>query len=147
MIRFALVAALTLSSSARADDVAAVKALLAEKHPGKKWDSGPTRIDSKQLQVSYPGLRFYAVITGDSPPPGAAIDSIQDAYQAGEKEKARTKITAIVSLDAAGQAALYDVNAGLKPVLTKSDAKTACIALAALAYGWMASPDLLRSRK
>ena len=36
-------------------DLEAFKKYLADKHPGKKWQTGPTPLDSKELRKAYLG--------------------------------------------------------------------------------------------
>src|SRR4051812_17914814 len=64
-----------------APEEAAFKEYLAKAHPKKKWQAGPTLVDSPELQKAYPGLRFVYVHSSPPLPPGANIPEVQQAYR------------------------------------------------------------------
>ena len=61
-----LLSGCALSEANREQDVTKVEEYLKEKHAGKKWQTGPARIDTAEVRAAYGGLRFYYVF---SPPP------------------------------------------------------------------------------
>ncbi len=75
-----------LLSSVRAEDppkdsLAAFKEYLEKNHKGKKWQVGPARIDSKELQKAYPDLRFYYVHSSPPLPPGAFLPELIERHR------------------------------------------------------------------
>src|SRR5689334_1254303 len=96
--------AILWSGASRADepaDLAKVRAFLAKKEPGRKWDTGPARIDSPALRVTYPGLRFYYVFSGGPLPPGAASEESLRRFREASDAAAK-KLSMTVSIDEGG---------------------------------------------
>jgi hypothetical protein len=62
----ALLAAPAVAADPSKDELAAFKDYLEKNHKGKKWQLGPSALESKELAQAYPGHRFYYVYS--SPP-------------------------------------------------------------------------------
>ena len=64
-----LLSGCALSEANREQDVTKVEEYLKEKHAGKKWQTGPARIDAEEVRAAYGGLRFYYVFSPSPVPP------------------------------------------------------------------------------
>jgi hypothetical protein len=60
-------------------DLVKVGSFLNKTFPKKKWQTGPTRIDTPEIRKAYPGARFYAVKSVPPLPPGAALPKLIEA--------------------------------------------------------------------
>jgi hypothetical protein len=119
-------------------DQGAFKAYLAKQHPGKKWQQGPTRLDTPEIRKAYGKRKFYYVFSAPPLPPGARIKSVLEAYRKRLEEYTKHYISLTGALDEAGKVTPLqkpaDFNAGLMKVAGEEDVKTAAAAILAL-YG------------
>jgi hypothetical protein len=116
-------------------DIEAVKQYLAKNYAGKKWQSGPTAMDSDEIRKAYGKRRFYAVVSKPPLPPGARLPELIAAYQKQLKEY-KDFISLTVSIDDKGTIATLgqpaDYNNGLMKVASKDDARSAAAAILSL---------------
>lgn len=117
-------------------DLEAFRAYLKEHYREKKWQTGPTRIDSDEIRKAYPGQRFYFVFSAPPLPPGAPLPEVLKSYQKRMEEFRKDYLALTVRIDAAGKISALqkaaDYNAGLMKVATDEDAKIAAAAVVAL---------------
>jgi hypothetical protein len=131
---------------ARADEAGDVRVFLRRSFPGKSWDAGPDRIDSPEIHAAYPGLTFYVVASREPWPPATRSHAAHETFRREMARIHRTKVTAVIGLDAHGQLFVRDyLNRGLRPVHTAADARKSCIALLSLAQAEVSPPALLDS--
>lgn len=102
-------------------DIEAVKKFLFEKHPGARWQRGPTRAETADINKAFPGSRFYFVFSPQYPIGRVGF------------------LTVMVRIDKAGNVteitAPQDYGAGLKRIRNASDAKIAGAAIMSLTFG------------
>jgi hypothetical protein len=119
-------------------DLDAFKAYLAKQYPGKKWQQGPTRIDTPEIRKAYGKRRFYYVFSAPPLPPGAQIKSVIERYRQQVEEYAKHYISLTVAVDEGGKITPLqkpaDFNTGLMKVAGEGDVKTAAAAVLSL-YG------------
>lgn len=127
------------------EDLTAFKEFLKKTHDGKKWQSGPLRIDSDEIRKAYPKQRFYFVHSSPPLPPGAPI--ALEAYQKRMEEFRRDFISVTARIDDAGkitpQQKPDDYNTGLMKVASDDDAKLAAAAIMALYAGDRVGPGVV----
>src|SRR5262245_57692038 len=75
------------------EDLAAFKAYLEKNHPGKKWQTGPSRVDTPEVRRAYGKRRFYYVFSSPPLPPGVNLPEAIQAYQRRVKEFQETFIS------------------------------------------------------
>jgi hypothetical protein len=120
-------------------DVAKVEDYLKKNHPGKTWETGPTRIDTEEVRVAYGNRRFYyvfstpPVLPHGGPPPGAEmLEEFRKAQAHFEKERA----SLTVGIDEQGGITAYqkgeDFSQGLPKLRGEADAKVAAAAALSL---------------
>jgi hypothetical protein len=131
-------------------DLEALKDFLPKNYPKKKWQTGPTRLDTPELRQAYEKRRFYFVFSALPLPPGANIKSVQEAYQRRVLEFRATFISLTVSLDGQGKMVSLqkpdDYNAGLMKVASDEDAKVAAAAILTLASSDRVSPGAVAAK-
>jgi hypothetical protein len=119
-------------------DLAKVEEYLKEKHPGKKWQAGPARIDTEEVRAAYGKLRFYYVFSpppapprGGAPPGPEVLEEFQKARAQFEKDN----LSLTVALDREGASAYQnaeDFSRGLLEIAGEADARTATAAVLSL---------------
>src|SRR5215475_7069592 len=62
-------------------DLTRVQNYLDEIQPGKKWQTGPTRMDSDEIRKAYGNARFFSVYSSPPRPPGAALPALLEEYK------------------------------------------------------------------
>jgi hypothetical protein len=141
--------AILWSGASRADepaDLAKVRAYLGKKEPGRKWDSGPARIDSPALRATYPALRFYYVFSGGPLPPGAVSEESERRFREAADAAAK-KLSMMVSIDAKGTVRPVDsveqLNFRLVRPKTEEERHRAAAAIGSLRHASLAAPTVL----
>lgn len=118
------------------EELARVKAYLEKTYPGKKWQQGPIRLDTPEIQQVFPGQRFYAVLSSPPLPPGAALPELIKAWQEKMAEYRKNALNATLRVDAEGNVAAIskatDLNAGMKKVTNEKEAQLAAAAACTL---------------
>ena len=114
----------------------AFRAYLKKEYPDKKWQQGPTRLDSAALRAAYREQRFYYVYSSPPLPPGANIKSVQEAHRRRVEDIRKNYVSLTVRIDAKGQIVPLrlpqDYNGGLMKVASDEDARTAAAAILSL---------------
>src|SRR5215475_11105046 len=62
-------------------DITQFQSYLQVNKPGKKWQTGPSRIDSEEIRKAYGNLRFYYVYSSPPMPPGAPLPELLEEYE------------------------------------------------------------------
>src|SRR5215813_2838281 len=62
-------------------DLAQFQSYLEENKSGKKWQTGPARMDSEEIRKAYEKQRFYYVFSSPPTPPGAALPELIEEHQ------------------------------------------------------------------
>lgn len=116
-------------------DVEAVKEYLTKNYAGKKWQTGPTALDSDEVRKAYGKRRFYSVVSTPPLPPGAILPELIAAHQK-RMEEYKNFISLTVSIDDKGTIAALGkpgaYNAGLMKVANNDDARSAAAAILAI---------------
>src|SRR5262245_13242248 len=117
-------------------DLDAFRAYLAKQYEGKKWQTGPTRIDSPEIRQAYGKRRFYAVFSSPPLPPGAALKELIERYQRAMEDFRKNYVSVTAAVDDGGKVTPLrkpaDYNDGLMKVASDEDAKVAAAAVLAL---------------
>jgi hypothetical protein len=120
-------------------DVTKVEEYLKEKHAGKKWQTGPARIDTEAVRAAYGGLRFYYVFSPPPVPPrgGAAPGpEVLEEFRKAQARFEKSNVSLTVALDEKGGVSAYqkaeDFSRGLRKIAGESDAKTATASVLSL---------------
>ncbi len=121
-----------------AADIARFRNYMEEIKPGKKWQTGPTLIDSEEIRRAYGKARFYSVHSSPPLPPGAPLPELLEEYERKMDEYRERFISMTVRIDEQEtMTPLYeaaDYNQGLMSVTTDDDARIAAAAILSL-YG------------
>ncbi|MBS1124825.1 MAG: hypothetical protein H6Q90_7053 [Deltaproteobacteria bacterium] len=117
-------------------DLERVRAYFDKHHPQKRWQLGPSRIDSVEIQHVFAGRRFYYVFSAVPMAPGANIDTVQDAYRERLAEFQAAYISETVAIDDRGVIeslkTIADYNRLTSPVTNESEVTTAAAAVLSL---------------
>jgi hypothetical protein len=117
-------------------DFAKFQSYLEENKPGKKWQTGPARMDSEEIRKAYEKLRFYYVFSSPPPPPGAALPELIEEHQRMMDVYQKQFISLIIGIDEQGRIRLFheeeDYNPGMMRVATDEDAKICAAAILSL---------------
>ena len=119
-------------------DLTRFRNYMEEVKPGKKWQSGPTPMDSEEIRRAYGQARFYSVYSSPPLPPGARLPELIEAYQLKMEEYQKQFISMTVRIDETENMAplsgAEDYNQGLMRVTTDDDARISAAAILSL-YG------------
>jgi hypothetical protein len=119
-------------------DLDAFRAYLAKHYPGKKWQLGPTRIDTPEIRKAYGKRRFYYIFSAPPLPSGVYNKwaAPEEARKAWEFQKSHLSLTVAITEGEKIRPLLgaADFNTGLMKVQSADDVKTAAAAIMAL-YG------------
>lgn len=114
----------------------AFRAYLKKEYPDKKWQQGPSRLDSPALRAAYGNQRFYVVYSSPPLPPGANIKDVQDAYRRQVEDIRTNYLSLTVRVDDKGRVAPLlkpeDYDGGLMKVAGDEDARTAAATILSL---------------
>jgi len=120
-------------------DAVAVNAWLVKEYPKKKWQTGPTRLDSAEVKKAYSGETIYFVFSAPPLPPGAPSAEFLKRYEAEVAEFRANYISVVVKIDAKGNVSARkttpaDLNEGLMKVTTDDEAQIAAAAILSLLH-------------
>jgi len=141
---------LASASAQKADDPQAKKdqealaAFLAKNYFGKKWQTGPARIDSDELRSAHGKKRFCFVFSALPLPPGAFLKEAVERYQKSLEEYQKVQMSLTAAIDEDGTVRPLqkpeDYGRGLMKVVNKDDAKIAGAAVLSLAASTQIGP-------
>jgi hypothetical protein len=121
-----------------AADLTRFRNYMEEVKPGKKWQSGPTPMDSAEIRKAYEKARFYSVYSSPPLPPGAPLPELLKEHQQKMDEYQKQFISLTIRIDEQDRITpLYeaeDYNQGLMRVTTDDDARICAAAILSL-YG------------
>jgi hypothetical protein len=121
-----------------AADLTRFRNYMEEVKPGKKWQSGPTPMDSGEIRRAYGNARFYSVYSSPPMPPGAPLPELVKEYELKMDEYHKQFVSLTIRIDEQERMApLYeaeDYNQGLMRVTTDDDARISAAAILSL-YG------------
>jgi hypothetical protein len=119
-------------------DLTRFRNYMEEVKPGKKWQSGPTPMDSEEIRRAYSNARFYSVYSSPPLPPGAPLPELLEGFKQKMDEYQKQFISLTIKIDAQERMTpLYeaeDYNQGLMRVTTDEDARISAAAILSL-YG------------
>ena len=121
-----------------AADLTRFRNYMEEVKPGKKWQTGPTPMDSAEIRTAYGKARFYSVYSSPPLPPGARLPELVEQYERNMAEYQKQFISMTIRIDEQEtMTPLYeaeDYNQGLMRVTTDDDARICAAAILSL-YG------------
>src|SRR5262245_54310043 len=83
-------------------DLAKFQSYLEENKPGKKWQTGPARMDSEEIRKAFGKARFYYVFSSPPMPPGAPLPELLEAHQLRMEVYQKEFISLIMRIDEEG---------------------------------------------
>jgi hypothetical protein len=136
-------------------DFTKFQSYLEEYKPGKKWQSGPTRIDSEEIRKAYEKQRFYYVFSSPPMPPGAPLPELLEAYKLKMEEHQKQFISLTMRIDEEGRVTpLHEeegynqgYNQGMMRVTTDEDAKICAAAILSLYSSDRVSPGIVSAKE
>jgi hypothetical protein len=132
-------------------DLTKVRNYMEEIKPGKKWQSGPTPMDSVEIRAAYGKARFYSVYSGPPLPPGARLPELIKEYEQRMNEYQEQFISMTVRIgEQENMAQLYgaeDYNLGLMRITTDDDARIAAAAILSLYSSDRVGPGIVSAKE
>jgi hypothetical protein len=114
-------------------DFAKFQSYLEENEPGKKWQTGPARMDSEEIRKAFGKARFYYVFSRPPLPPGAPLPELIEEHQHRMEEYQKQFISLTMRIDEEGKMTPLheeeDYNQGMMRVATDEDAKICAAAI------------------
>jgi hypothetical protein len=121
-----------------AADLTRFRNYMEEIKPGKKWQSGPTPMDSEEIRKAYGKARFYSVYSSPPMPPGAPLPELLEKYEQEMAEYQKEFVSLTIRIDEHESITPFyeavDYNQGLMRVTTDDDARICAAAILSL-YG------------
>jgi hypothetical protein len=134
-----------------AADLTRFRNYIEEVKPGKKWQSGPTLMDSEEIRKAYGQARFYSVYSSPPLPPGAPLPELLKEYEQKMDEYQKQFISMTIRIDEQEtMAPLYeaeDYNQGLMRVTTDDDARVCAAAILSLYGSDRARPGIVTAKE
>jgi hypothetical protein len=132
-------------------DLTKFRNYLEEVKPGKKWQTGPARMDSEEIRKAFGQLRFYYVFSSPPMPPGAPLQELLDEHAQKVDEYQKQFISLTCKIDEQGRITpLYgaeEYNPGMMRVTTDEDAKICAAAILSL-YGYdRVGPEIVAAKE
>ena len=132
-------------------DLIKLQNYMDEVKPGKKWQSGPTPMDSAEIRRAYSNARFYSVYSSPPLPPGAPLPELLKAYEEKMVEYKKQFVSLTIRIDAQDtMTPLYeaeDYNQGLMRVTTDEDARISAAAILSLYGSDRVGPGIVRAKE
>ena len=134
-----------------AADLTRFQNYMEEIKPGKKWQSGPTPMDSEEIRRAYGKARFYSVYSSPPMPPGAPLAELLQEYELKMEAYRKEFVSLTVRIDEQESvASLYaaeDYNQGLMRVTTDEDARIAAAALLSVYCAERVGPGIVSAKE
>jgi hypothetical protein len=134
-----------------AADLTRFRNYIEEIKPGKKWQSGPTHMDSEEIRRAYGKARFYSVYSSPPLPPGARLPQIIAEHQRMMEEYQKQFISMTIRIDAQERItplyAAEDYNQGLMRVTTDDDARICAAAILSLYGADRVGPEIVTAKE
>src|SRR5215510_10570889 len=84
-------------------DLAKFQSYLEENKPGKKWQTGPARMDSEEIRKAFGKARFYYVFSSPPLPPGAPLQELIDEHKQRMEDYQKQFISLTMRFDEEGK--------------------------------------------
>jgi len=134
-----------------AADLTRFRNYMEEVKPGKKWQSGPTPMDSAEIRKAYGQARFYSVYSSPPLPPGAPLPELLKEYEQKMDEYQKQFVSMTIRIDEQEtMASLYeaeDYNQGLMRVTTDDDARICAAAILSLYCSDRVRPEIVTAKE
>jgi hypothetical protein len=134
-----------------AADLTRFRNYMEEIKPGKKWQTGPTPMDSEEIRRAYGKARFYSVYSSPPLPPGAPLPELLKEYEQKMDEHRKQFISITVRIDEQERiTSLYeaeDYNQGLMRVTTDDDARICAAAILSLHGSDRVGPGIVTAKE
>ncbi len=131
-------------------DLTKFQSYIEEIKPGKKWQTGPARMDSEEIRKAFEKLRFYYVYSSPPMPPGAPLPELLEEYQRNLEAYQKQFISLIIKIDEQGRTTpLYgaeDYNLGMMRVTTDEEAKICAAAILSLYGSEHVGPEIVAAK-
>lgn len=133
--------------TSREEDGPIIQRYLAKEGLAARWTGEPIPLTSEEVRAAYPGLRFYYTFKLPPNPPGAPMPNLIEAHRAALAEYEKHSLRITVGIDESGHVHAFrapaDFNAGLRPVKSDEDARTAAAAILTLMGTEQVSPGVI----
>jgi hypothetical protein len=134
-----------------AADLTRFRNYIEEVKPGKKWQTGPTPMDSEEIRRAFGNARFYSVYSSPPMPPGARLPQLIAEHQRMMEEYQKQFISMTIRIDAQERITpLYeaeDYNQGLMRVATDDDARISAAAILSLYGSDRVGPEIVAAKE
>jgi hypothetical protein len=124
---------------------------IEEAKPGKKWQTGPTLMDSEEIRTAYGKARFYSVYSSPPLPPGAPLPELLEEYQLKMDEHQKQYVSLTIRFDEQEtMVSLYqaeDYNQGLMRVTTDDEARICAAAILSLYCAERVGPGIVTAKE
>jgi hypothetical protein len=132
-------------------DLTKFRNYMEEFKPGKKWQTGPSLMESEEISKAYGNARFYYVYSSPPLPPGADLPELHAEYAQKMEEHQKQFISLTMRIDEQGKmASLYkaqDYNQGLMRVTTDEDARICAAAILSLYCSDIVRPEIVTAKE
>jgi hypothetical protein len=136
------------------EDLTKFQSYLDLNKPGKKWQTGPTRIDSEEIRKAYEKLRFYYVYSSPPTPPGAPLPELLEEYERKMDEYQKQFISLTFRIDEQGEMKSLQeedytqgYNQGLMRVTTDDEARICAAAILSLHISDRVGPEIVTAKE
>ena len=134
-----------------AADLTKFQSYLEENKPGKKWQTGPARMDSEEIRRAYGKVRFYSVHSSPPLPPGAPLPELLKEYELKMDEYQKQFVSLTVGIDEQERITSFyeaeDYNQGLMRVTTDDDARICAAAILSLYGSGRVGPKIVTAKE
>jgi hypothetical protein len=114
-------------------DLTNIQSYLEENKPGKKWQTGPARMDSEEIRKAYEKARFYYVFSSPPMPPGAPLPELLKEHEERMEVYHKQFISLAIKVDEQGRITPLheeeDYNPGMMRITTDEDARICAAAI------------------
>jgi len=149
------IATRTTGKNAQADqngaDLTKVRNYMEEFKPGKKWQTGPTPMDSAEIRQAFEKQRFYYVFSSPPLPPGADLPELHVEFAQKMEEHQKHFISLTMRIDEEGRMTpIYkadDYNLGMMRVTTNDDARICAAAILSLYCSDSVRPEIVTAKE
>src|SRR5262245_28328208 len=134
-----------------AADLTRFRNYIEELKPGKKWQNGPTLMDSEEIRMAYGKARFYSVYSSPPLPPGAPLPELLEEYKQKMDVYQNQFVSMTLKIDEQEtMATLYeavDYNQGLMRVTTDDAARISAAAILSLYSSDRVGPGIVSAKE
>jgi hypothetical protein len=132
-------------------DLTRFRNYLEEVKPGKRWQSGPTPMDSAEIRKAYGKARFYSVYSSPPLPPGAPLPELVAEYKQKMDEYQKQFVSLTMRIDEQERMTplneAEDYNQGLMRITTDDDARIGAAAILSLYGSDRVGPGIVNAKE